>query len=130
MTGLLLSDDLIFTSRVTATARAHGLTVATAKTAGAVLKLAKQSPPTGVIVDLQNPGLDLPAFLAGLREACPSMPRVIGYGSHVAADVLKAARQAGCDQVMPRSQFAAQLEDGLKEWLRGIEAPHDSGSVP
>ena len=77
MTGLLLSDDLIFTSRVTATARAHGLSVATAKTADAALKLAEQSPPTGVIVDLQNPGLDLPAFLEGLRDACPTMPRVI-----------------------------------------------------
>lgn len=115
----MLSDDLIFTSRVTATARAHGLHVATAKTAEAALTLAKQSPPTGVLVDLQNPGLDLTVFLAGLREACPAMPRVIGYGSHVAMDVLKAARLAGCDQVMPRSQFAAQLENGLAEWLRG-----------
>lgn len=129
MTGLLLSDDLIFTSRVTATARAHGLTVAAAKTADAALALAKQAPPTGVIVDLQNPELDLPAFLAGLRDACPTMPRVVGYGSHVAADVLMAARRAGCDEVMPRSQFVAQLEDGLKGWLSGIEAPHDSGAV-
>jgi DNA-binding response OmpR family regulator len=118
VTGLLLSDDLLFTSRVTATARAHGLSVAVAKTADAALKLAKQSPLTGVLVDLQNPGLDLPAFLMGLRDVCSTMPRVIGYGSHVAVDVLKAARQAGCDQVMPRSQFASQLEEGLKEWLR------------
>lgn len=129
MNGLLLSDDLIFTSRVTATARALGLSVAVAKTADGLLRLARQSPPAGVILDLQNPGLDLTTLLAGLRDACPTMPRVIGYGSHVAVDVLKAARQSGCDEVMPRSQFALHLEAGLKHWLRGIEAPHDSGSV-
>ena len=123
MTGLMLSDDLLFTSRVTATARAHGLTVTTAKTAEAALRTSAASPPTCVLVDLQNPGLDLPGFLAGLHETCPVMPRVIGYGSHVAVDVLKAARQAGCDQVMPRSEFASQLEDGLTKWLRSDSGP-------
>lgn len=118
--GLLLSDDLIFASRITATARANGLSVAQARTAAVVLEKARQTPPPCVIVDLHNPGLDLPAFLAELRMACPAMPRVIAYGSHVEAETLKAARKAGCDRVMPRSQFVQELEGGLKEWLADI----------
>ena len=33
------------------------------------------------------------------------MPRVMGYGSHVEKELLQAARDAGCDPVLPRSQF-------------------------
>lgn len=115
--GLMLSDDLIFASRVTATARAAGLAVKVVRTPDLVLSAARAHPPTGVILDLHNPGLDLPALLAGLREACPAMPRVVAYGSHVEAETLRAARQAGCDRVMPRSQFVTELETGLKDWL-------------
>ena len=115
--GLLLSDDLIFASKVTATARATGLAVAVVRTPDQLLAAARSQPPAGVILDLHNPGLDVPALLTGLREACPAMPRVVAYGSHVEAEALKAARRAGCDRVMPRSQFVAELEAGLKEWL-------------
>jgi CheY-like chemotaxis protein len=115
--GILVSDDLIFTSRITATARASGVTVTSARSADAALTKARETPPTCVIVDLHNPGLDLPTFLADLRETCPVMPHVIGYGSHVETEVLKTARKAGCDRVMPRSQFVQELEMGLKEWL-------------
>ena len=114
----MVCDDLIFTSKVTATARAVGATVTPVRSAGAAVAAAKQSAPACVLVDLHNPGLDLPAFLAALREACPTMPRVIGYGSHVDVAALKAARAAGCDRVLPRSQFVAELEAKLEEWLR------------
>ena len=115
--GLMVCDDLIFTSRVTATARAHGLAVTPVRSAEAALRVARESPPACVIVDLHTPELDLPALLAGLRGAGPQMPRVIGYGSHVDKEMLKAARDAGCDLVLPRSRFVAELETGLNEWL-------------
>ena len=115
--GLMICDDLIFTSRVTATARAHGKTVTPVRSAEQAVRLARESPPRCVVVDLHVSGLDLPALLAELRAACPAMPRVIGYGSHVDAERLKAARQAGCDTVLPRSKFVAELETKLPEWL-------------
>lgn len=115
--GLVLSDDLIFFSRIAGAARAAGLVVRQAKAASDLLTLARLAGPSGVILDLQNPGLDLPALLSGLREVCPAMPRVIAYGSHVQAEALRAARQAGCDRVMPRSQFAKELEAHVEEWL-------------
>ena len=89
--GIMICDDLIFFSRVVSTARAAGLTVKQARTAAAAIEMAKQDCPGGVIVDLHNEGLDLPALLVSLREVCPVMPRVMGFGSHVAADLLRQA---------------------------------------
>ena len=115
--GLLLSDDLIFTSRIIATARAQGLTIKASRSVEALDALARQQAPSGVLLDLGNPGLDVPDLIARLRAACPVMPRVVGYGSHVDAAGLRAARAAGCDLVLPRSAFVEQLPAALPEWL-------------
>jgi DNA-binding NarL/FixJ family response regulator len=108
---------LIFTSRIVGTAKALGLSVQSARTAASLVELARRSPPHGVLVDLHNPGLDLPALLRDLAEACASRPRVVAYGSHVEAATLQAARTAGCDLVLPRSRFVEELPLSLAEWL-------------
>ncbi len=36
-------------------------------------------------------------------------PTVVAFGSHVAAELLRRARAAGADHVMPRSQFTQEL---------------------
>jgi CheY-like chemotaxis protein len=113
----MLCDDLIFFSRVSGAARAQGLSVRMVRSAPDLLAAARAEPPRGVIIDVHNPGLDLPTLLAELKDACPMMPRVIAYGSHVEAAVLRAARQAGCDRVLPRSQFVEELEEKISEWL-------------
>ena len=115
--GLLLCDDLIFTSKVTGTAKALGLAVQTARTPAALVEMARRTPPVCVIVDLHNPGLDLPGLMTELRAACPEMPRVVGYGSHVEAETLRAAREAGCDPVWPRSKFVEELATALPAWM-------------
>jgi DNA-binding NarL/FixJ family response regulator len=115
VSGLLLSDDLIFTSRILATARAHGLAMTAAKTQEALVAKAKDAPPAGVILDLHNPTLDVPALLEALKTL--GSPRVVAYGSHVDAERLKAARAAGCDLVLPRSAFVEKLESELPSWL-------------
>ncbi len=114
--GLLLCDDLIFTSRVTGTARALGLEVRAARDVPGLLELARQERPACVIVDLHNPGLDLAALLKELGEP---LPRVVAYGSHVEAVTLHAARLAGCDPVLPRSRFVEELPAALPGWLEG-----------
>jgi len=113
----MLCDDLIFFSRVSGAARAAGLSVRMVRTAADLVAAAPTSPPAGVILDVHNPGLDLPALLAELKQVCPTMPRVTAYGSHVEAAVLRAARHAGCDRVLPRSQFVEELESHIAEWL-------------
>ena len=115
--GLLLSDDLIFISRVVGTARDLGFSVKSARSADALLTLARQQRPRCVIVDLANPGLILPVLLQRLAEVCPPLPRVAAYGSHVDTETLRAAREAGCDPVWPRSKFVEDLATGLPEWF-------------
>src|SRR5437899_773928 len=115
--GLLLSDDMIFTSRITGTARGLGLTLKPARSAGVLETMARQQTPSCVIVDLANPGLDVRDLITQLREICSPMPRVVAYGSHVDAAGLRAAREAGCDLVLPRSKFVEDLPRELPAWL-------------
>jgi CheY-like chemotaxis protein len=117
MSGLLLSDDLIFTSRIVGTARSLGFVVQSARTADEVEAQARQQAPRCVIVDLANPGLAVPDLIERLRAACTTMPRIVAYGSHVDAAGLRAAREAGCELVLPRSAFVEELPQRLPEWL-------------
>jgi len=120
VSGLLLSDDLIFGSKITGTARALGLEVQTARTAGQLVDLARRMQPVCVVLDLHNPGLDLSALLAELSAVCTNRPRVVAYGSHVEAAVLHAARVAGCDTVLPRSKFVEILPTELPIWMGAV----------
>jgi DNA-binding NarL/FixJ family response regulator len=114
--AILLSDDLMFSSRVTGTARDLGLVVTPARSMAMLMDVARRQTPVCVIIDLANAGLDLPALIAGLAEL-PTRPRVVAYGSHVDAASLHAARAAGCNVVLPRSQFVAELPTALPQWL-------------
>ena len=116
-TGLLLSDDMMFTSRVTGTARDLGLSVRTARAFDALKALAASESPACVIVDLANPGLVIEDLVRWLGETYSPAPRVIAYGSHVDAETLQRARTAGCDVVLPRSKFVSELPIKLREWM-------------
>jgi DNA-binding NarL/FixJ family response regulator len=118
--GLLLSDDLIFTSRVTGTARALGLLIKASHCPENLVDLARQETPRCVVLDLANPGLVLPDLISRLRQVCQPVPRLVAYGSHVDTATLRAAQAAGCDPVWPRSKFVAQLEAALPEWFQTV----------
>lgn len=120
--GLLLSRDLIFTSKITGTARALGHRVMVAGNAALAAAMIGQWRPKVVFVDLAAGDLVSPAALVALRrEAGPGTP-FLAFGSHVDADALDAARGAGCDPVLPRSRFSAELPDLIRRYL-GPDAP-------
>jgi len=113
--ALLLSDDLLFGSRVTGTAEALGLAVYSVRTADELLRQAEVRRPACVLVDLHNPTLAIAEVVPALKAMGPV--RVIAYGSHVEAATLRAAREAECDRVLPRSQFVEELPRALVEWV-------------
>jgi CheY-like chemotaxis protein len=117
--GIVLSDDLIFTSRITGTARALGWTIQSARSAEALQALARQQTPRCVLLDLSNPGLVVADLLGRLRDSCSPSPFVVAYGSHVDTATLRAAREAGCDVVWPRSKFVEELPRALPNWMEG-----------
>ena len=121
--GLLLSDDLMFTSRITATARQLGMEIVAVNTQATLEQLAERQSPRCMILDLSNPGLDVVALFRRLREICEPAPFVVGYGSHVDTATLRAAREAGCNVVLPRSKFVEELPQALPEWFAGRPLP-------
>jgi CheY-like chemotaxis protein len=121
--GYLLSDDLMFTSRITGTARDLGLTVKPARSAEVLGGLLQEQAPRCVVLDLANPGLAVADLVKQLKAECVPPPFVVAYGSHVDAASLKAAREAGCDLVLPRSKFVEELPRALPAWLGRPDAP-------
>lgn len=63
-----------------------------------------------VVVDLARP--DAVDGVRALRAA-GSTARIVGYGSHVERDLLAEARAAGCDRVLARSAFFADVAAAL-----------------
>jgi hypothetical protein len=61
---------------------------------------------SAVIVDLSRPGV-----LDAVPALAHAGARVIGFGSHVEGDVLRAARQAGCAVVLARSAFFGHIAE-------------------
>ncbi|HLJ09885.1 MAG TPA: hypothetical protein VKU82_01790 [Planctomycetaceae bacterium] len=111
---MLISRDLFFTSKVTGTAAAMGIDVRVAADAAAAAQCARSERFCCLFIDLADTGLDVAAFfsLLGPERVAP----VVAFGSHVATARLQAARDAGCDEVMPRSRFSASLPDLLKKY--------------
>jgi CheY-like chemotaxis protein len=115
--GLLLCDDLIFSSRIVGTARDLGLEIKPFKTAEGLLSAAGKDHPSCVIIDLSNPSLKLGELAPQLRSLRAPTPRIVAYGSHVDTQTLQAARDAGCDPVLARSKFVECLPSALSGWL-------------
>jgi DNA-binding NarL/FixJ family response regulator len=115
--GLLLSRDLFFTAKVTGTARELGYRVLVAGAPTLAASLIERWQPKAVFVDLAAGELVSPAALVAYRSVAGPATRFIAFGSHVDSPALAAARAAGCDPVLPRSRFSAELPDLIRAHL-------------
>jgi PleD family two-component response regulator len=113
---LAVLDDLMFTSKIRTTAGQLGVDIRFARSAEAAMNEIRRTPPTLVILDLNNPRTDPLGIVAAVKQdpALGSV-RTVGYASHVQTDVIEAARRAGVDTVLPRSAFAQHLADILAQ---------------
>jgi DNA-binding NarL/FixJ family response regulator len=116
--GLLLSRDLIFTFKVTGTARALGRQVLVAGNVALATAMIEQWRPRVVFIDLAAGDLVNPAALLAYQQIAPGTP-FVAFGSHVDTASLSAAAAAGCDPVLPRSRFSAELPDLIRRYLGG-----------
>ena len=124
---LALVDDLFFQAKLAETARKVGVKLKTVSTGAALLDAlngasnqtsggapggaARGDLPRLIVVDLnarQGP-LEAIEKLQGGGNPVP----VIGFLSHVQTDLAERARAAGCKQVLPRSNFTANLSEIL-----------------
>jgi hypothetical protein len=102
---LLLCRDLMFLSKVTATARAAGVNVQVVRDPTMLPAMG-----TRLFVDLNQDGaLEAAAAWKGATGG-----RVVAFVSHVDTQAIARAKEAGLDQVLPRSRFTADLEQLLR----------------
>jgi hypothetical protein len=114
--GLLLSRDLIFTTRVTETARALGHLILTAGSAELVASMIARWRPRVVFVDLAAGDLVQPAALIVFKQLAGPETAFVAFGAHVDTRALADARAAGCDPVLPRSRFATELPELIRRY--------------
>jgi len=113
MKALGLIRDLFFRSKIDAVAAAVGAEVEYASLLDAVAARCAQLHPSIIFTDLSDaefPALDT---LKQIRAAAPGA-RVIGFASHVDLKPLKAAREAGYELTLSRSEFTSRLPELLR----------------
>lgn len=107
-------DDLLFSSKIRATAKAAGVELTFARSPQEILEQARTQMPSLVIFDLNSGKTDPVATIAALKtDPALATIRTLAFASHVHTDLIASARKAGADQVLPRSAFAANLAELL-----------------
>jgi CheY-like chemotaxis protein len=108
---LALVDDLFFQAKIAETARRTGVSLQAVSNGEALVAAVKAQAPRLVLVDLNARQGALEA-VKQLRAAGNAQP-IVGFLSHVQTELAEKARAAGCQQVLPRSRFTAELAEIL-----------------
>lgn len=121
-----LVADLIFESKITATAKHVGVDVRIARTPADILNALSDASESqnglgGLIVDLNVATGDALDLIRQIKADHPALP-IVAYLSHVQVELADNARQAGADRVLPKSDFTARLPEILTD-LREGRAP-------
>ena len=111
---LIIVPDLMFQSRLREQAAALAYGVAIADTDVAVIGALAAAPRLAAI-DLHAAGIDWQAAVAAAVEQ--GVP-VLAFGRHTEPGLLKAAADAGCARVVPRSQLVTELPQLIAETAR------------
>lgn len=106
--ALGLIRDLFFRSKIDAVAAAVGVEVYYASTLDAAASRCAELKPAVVFADLSDATFPARETASAIRAAAPGA-RLVGFASHIDLKPLKAAREAGFELTLSRSEFTAQL---------------------
>jgi CheY-like chemotaxis protein len=122
---LVAVDDLFFLAKIRETARLVGVPVESVDPKRLPERLA-QAPARAVMLDLNHrSGAAVEAVRALKADPATTRVPVLGFVSHVQTDLIAAARAAGCDEILARSAFTAQLPELLRKFAIPVEKPQD-----
>jgi len=109
-TIIAVVDDLFFASKIRGTGEQVGVRVHFAKSIETAIGKARDEAPALVVVDL-NAGCGDAVALARAFKGDDNLNAIplLGFFSHVQTELQEQAKQAGFDQVMPRSAFTKSL---------------------
>ncbi|HET9784868.1 MAG TPA: response regulator [Terriglobales bacterium] len=107
-------DDMFFLAKIRETARQLKVPIELAKTDRELMEK-MEPPPSLIILDLNSVGLKPLPTIGKLRhkQELKKTP-IIGFLSHLQADLKIKAQEAGCNLVMPRSAFSQNLPGLLR----------------
>lgn len=107
-------SDMIFSSKIRGSAEALDIGVTFVRSIENLVEKSRAQRPDLIILDLNTPRFDSVAAITQLKSdpEIKNIP-VVGFLSHVQVDLYHQAQNAGCDYVMPRSRFTADLPDIL-----------------
>jgi CheY-like chemotaxis protein len=113
-------DDLFFASKIRGTAEELGVRARFARSVDAMIESARRDQPSLIICDLHSQKVDPMDLAKALKadEQLRSIP-LLGFFSHVQTELQHQAKEAGFDQVIPRSAFSKHLG----EILSGTKRP-------
>ena len=108
--AIAVVDDMFFVSKIRATGKALGMIVTFPRTVEALRAAINDEVPHLIIVDLHNTKVDAFELATELKqsEVLKDIP-LLGFFSHVQAELQRRAAAAGYDEVLPRSLFARDL---------------------
>lgn len=112
---VILCSDMLFLSKITGVAKHLEFSYCTALSAKRASESIVEGAQQLLLVDLNQPDLNWET-LTSIHERCSNVVS-IAFGPHVDTERLEKARVAGCTQVLPRSQFSAQLPQLLQTAL-------------
>lgn len=103
-------DDMLFASKIRATAESLGVSVRFARNQEAVLTAVREGSADLIVIDLQSQKIDALGLVKELKEdqQLRKIP-VVGFFSHVLAELQQKAIAAGVDKVVPRSVFSRDI---------------------
>jgi len=118
-TVLAVVNDIFFSAKINEAAKQSGVTLQYVTTEKDLLEKAQFNPAL-IILDLNFDAvhpLDLIGKLKG--NAALKHINLLGYLSHVQAELKTKAQETGCDIVMPRSAFSMNLTQILQRHAGG-----------
>lgn len=105
-----LVQDLLFKSKIRAAAAAQVATISFFSSAAQLLAAVQQRSPGLICIDLNDQRVQPLAAITELKKLpLDAELQIVGYLSHVDREVAQNAKSAGCDAVMPRSEFVKIL---------------------
>ena len=108
-------NDLFFSAKIDAAAKSLSVPLRCVPTCDHVLSAVRETTPPLVILDLDSVGGDAIGLIRTLKSGDQTeQQRIIGFCRHTNTQTLSDAKQAGINQVMPRSDFVQALPDLLR----------------
>lgn len=116
MSIVVLSGDLMCSSRISLVAAHLGMTCTTAMGVAALDDRLVDGTRL-VVIDLSTSGVEPNVLVPKIRTALAARPQIVAFGPHVHGELLEEAETSGCDVVVSRGEFFARLPELLS---RGV----------